>query len=284
MISVAVRDLALSLGLLLVAIAVGWVLGRLGLLLTPTSGDEATETDVRWMFSDGLTFVGGVFGLILGLLLVFGAQDFGAAKESARSEAAAAVALFEAVTPLDTSARDEIRRDVVCYMNSVATDDWAATEARNLTGAQTTDAWSAQLHNSVAQADLATEGGVALMYSAADELMTLDKERQMRLTSSIPEIPPAVWIVIYMCSAAFVAMLVMRLGHHRRAAVIITFITAIVLVTVVGSLTVLDMPFAGPGATIRPVAIQAARTQLQDTAPNDNLWAACPAEPETSAQ
>ena len=279
----ALRDLFLAEVILVACVVAGWLVGRILLRFDPTRLEHGAaaapeEDEGGWLFSDSLAIVGGAFGIIIGLQLVFAAQHFVDAKDNARDEAATSVALFQAVGPLATEHRDAVRRDLVCYMRSVAGDDWSAVSAGYLTGAPSTVAWSMALHDEFQAADTATGGSLALMYSAADQISSLDQERQQRLLYGIPEIPLAIWVVVYVGTTVTIALMVLRLQRHRRAAVINVVATTILLGAVVGSLSVLDVPYAGLGATLKPVAMNTALLQLETAAPGP-LWDPCPQLP-----
>ena len=62
--------------------------------------DDERSTD---RITDSLAFVGGAYGILLGLLLVFAVGHFVDTRQAAREEAISAVALFNSVEPYPPS-------------------------------------------------------------------------------------------------------------------------------------------------------------------------------------
>jgi len=110
------------LGLLLstgLGISVGILLRRHLQRREPAAGGEESATG---LFTDAIAYVSGVLGIMLGLMLFFSVQVYEEVRQSAREEAVALADVFESADFFPTSPGDEVRRDTICLMRSVATD------------------------------------------------------------------------------------------------------------------------------------------------------------------
>lgn len=270
---------------LLASIGLGWLLGWFlhrrvsraaaadGMEADATGSAAASDDDSS--LGDALAFVGGALGILLGLLLIFGVDHFTAAREATRQEAVAATALFNAVGPFESAQAAEVRRDLVCFMRSATTDDWAAAEAFDYTGSEDTNAWADRLHASAENLSLKTDAQGSAHYFVLDNLTNLGKERQLRLLLAQPEIPPVIWLVINLSAFVFVGLLAFHMPKRRWIGVIAILASTIVLAVIVATLTSLDRPFEGRTASLTPVAMDAALKRMQDAHP-DVDWSPCP--------
>ena len=119
--------------------------------------DEA-ESQAQGFLTDALAYVSGVLGIMLGLLLFFSVQVFEDASASAKNEALSLVDVYEDADYFPSAPADQLRRDSVCLMRSVATDSWVAAEAGDLTGDENTAAWAAVVRKAIEK--LPSEGNV----------------------------------------------------------------------------------------------------------------------------
>lgn len=238
--------------------------------------DEPDEGDSTDRITDALAFVGGAYGILLGLLLVFAVGHYVDTRQAAREEAISAVALFNAVEPYPAEPRDRVRHDLVCLMRSTAADDWAASTSADFTGSENTNAYAVAVQRQLEALPQESPVEVSNHYFVTDSNLALAKARQLRLLYAAPEIPPAVWVVIYVSAFVFIGLMAFHLGDRKRLARVALPATGLVLVAIVGSLAVLDTPFSGAGVALRPIAMEAALTRLQDAHPEPApLWGAC---------
>lgn len=259
--------------LVILCVGAGWGLGVLlyGRVLADRTRPDQGDVGL----TDAVAFVGGAFGIILGLLLVFAVQHFADTRDIARQEAASAVALFNAASPYPDEDRTDVRRSVICYMRAVVTDDWSASQAADLTGAENTAAWAGKIQHRVDDLPLDTLVRESTHYFMVDHSLQLDSDRSLRLQLALPEIPLAIWMVIFVCTFGFITLLTMHLGPRRRLRMITVLVSSVVLLVVVMSLAALDEPYTGTTATVTPVAMESALLSLQDAFPGEE-WGPCP--------
>lgn len=259
--------------LVLACVGAGWVVGLVVFdrLLAKQVGDGDSDAGL----TDALAFVGGAFGIILGLLLVFAVQHFADAREASRQEAASAVALFNAANPYAQDERAELRRNILCYMRSVTVDDWEAARLADVTGAENTNAWAGRVQSAVEELELNTDAQSEFYYFVTDRTLALDSERAVRLQLALPEIPLAIWLVIFVCTFSFITLLTVHLGPRRRLRMVTVGVSTLVLLAIVMSLASLDEPYTGTTATVTPVAMQSALVTVEDSFPGED-WSDCP--------
>ena len=226
--------------------------------------------------SDTIGFVGGAYGILLGLLLVFAVGHFVDARQVSKDEAATAAALFTAVDPYPADQRDPLRHDLQCFMASVAGDDWAAARAGNMAGAATTDAYAASVQQQIEALPQTEDVEASNHYFVTEEFLDLAKYRQLRLLYAVPEIPLAIWVVVYLSAFLFVGLTVFHLGRRRGLRRLAVGVTAVLLVAMIAALIQLDAPYKGLGTSLRPVAMTAALDRLRAAYPEPtSLWDAC---------
>jgi protein-S-isoprenylcysteine O-methyltransferase Ste14 len=263
--SLIVSELALVL-----CVAAAWFLGGRIARARPSQDNEGGGAHL----TDSVAFVGGAFGLILGLLLVFSVQHFNDAQNSARLETVNTVALFHAANPYPEDQRAQLRRDVVCLMRSTETTDWEAASSLDLTGSEDTSAWAARVQNDVEALTVDTNAQKSNHFFLTQDSLDLARNRQLRLLFALPDIPLVVWLVIYVCSFVFTGLLVIHLWPRRRVSAISVTATTLILIAVIGTLNMLDMPYVDIGGTADPVAMRASLIQLEDAFPGP-IWAPC---------
>lgn len=269
--------------LLLVVVALGWLVGRwlVSRYRSKPRPDGSADPDDESVpgserLTDTIGFVGGAYGILLGLLLVFAVGHFVDARQVTKDEAATAAALFNAVDPYPAEVRDPLRHDLLCYMDSVANDDWAAARAGDLTGSENTGAYATRVQQQIQALPQEEAVESSNHYFVTEELLDLAKYRQQRLLHAVPEIPPVIWVVLYVSAFLFVGLTVFHLGRRRWLGRLAVASTTILLAAIIGALIQLDAPFVGIGTSLRPVALEAALTRLRDANPTPTtLWEPC---------
>lgn len=250
----------------------GWWLHKFYMVKSSADPEETRDTE---RLTDAIAFVGGAFGILLGLLLVLAVQHFIDARQSGREEAVAVVGLYSALEPFDPESREEVRGTLVCYVESIIRDDWNAAALGDLTGSENVNVYAQELQRGVSslpQDNLAEE---TVAYFVQDSMQQLVSARELRLLYVLPEIPALVWLVIYASALVFVALMVFHLGGRRRLALIAVGSTTLVLVVMVCVMRLLDSPFTGP-ARIEPVSARGSLHILRDTNPSLPQASDCP--------
>jgi hypothetical protein len=226
------------------------------------------------MFTDALAYVSGVLGIMLGLMLFFSVQVYEEVRQSAREEAVALADVFESADFFPASPGDEVRRDTVCLMRSVATDSWTSAEDGDLTGDENTAAWAAQVRSSIA--DLPTR--TSTQQEAQAQMMTAFQDaqnaRQKRILSSVFNLPLIVWIVIDLGVFVFAALMMVSLPDRPRTALVLIGACLVFTMGVVGALSMFATPFTHLGVSVKPDDIEGALLRLEDTSSFQD-WSPC---------
>lgn len=264
---------------LLLAIGIGWFIGdKIASRTAVTAQEDARAGAQRGRDSrltDAIAFVGGAYGIVLGLLLVFAVQHFVDTRQVSREEAITAAALFSAVEPFDVEPRDQVRHDLVCYVRALATDDWVAAQVMDPTGSENASAYGLRVQRGIQDLPLDTVSQENSHFYATEELLRLVSDRQLRLLYANPEIPPIVWVVILVAAMVFTGLLAYQLHGDRSLARVAIGATTVVLVVIATALIMLDRPFVGVGAALEPVALEGTLRQIQDAYPDPSYWEPC---------
>ena len=197
-----------------------------------------------------LGFVGSAYGLLLGLLVVFAVGHYSDARHQAEDEATSLVALHDAVDVYPRATRAPYRRELLCYMNSIVVDDWPSMEHGTSTESPQTLAWGDRLHAATRDLPLSNDQEHAAYGRALGLVTDAGKSRQRLLFFTQPEIPTALWVVIYV--GVFLMVLLIA-THYTDSPGRLTALASmtLLLTVVVAVLSMLDRPF-GPGVRVQP--------------------------------
>ena len=198
-----------------------------------------------------LGFVGSAYGLLLGLLVVFAVGHYSDARHKAQEEATSLVALHDAVAVYPRETRAPVRRDLLCYMNSIVVDDWPSMERGTSTEAPRTLAWGDQLRAATHDLPLTNDQERAAYGRAVGFVTDAGKARQQLLFFTEPEIPTALWIVIYVGVFLMVLLIAMHYTDNPQGRLTALASMTLLLTVVVAVLSMLDRPF-GPGVRVQP--------------------------------
>jgi hypothetical protein len=209
------------------------------------------KPDAEPEYQSALGFVGSAYGLLLGLLVVFAVGHYNDVRNVSQQEASSLVSLYDAVGVYPPPTRDHVRHDVLCYMRSVANNEWPSMERGNQLEAPRTlglgDRLRAEIH---ALPDSNSTQGSA--YGRASTLISdAGSSRERLLFLAVPEIPPALWVVIYV--GAFLVFFLLA-GHYTSRPAGRSWAlgsVAVLMTVVVLVLSMLDLPF-GIGVRVNP--------------------------------
>src|SRR6202167_617203 len=85
-------------------------------------------TDTSGQFTKTAVFVGFLFGFLLTTLQVFATNHYSDTRSQAQSEPTSLVTMYDDLGVFQAAVSATGRRDVICYMWSVADRDWKAQE------------------------------------------------------------------------------------------------------------------------------------------------------------
>jgi NADH:ubiquinone oxidoreductase subunit 6 (subunit J) len=218
-------------------------------------------------YQSALTFVGAAYGLLLGLLVVFAVGHFNDVRNQAQQEASSLVTLFDTVSVYPPETSYPVQHDLVCYMGSVVHDEWPSMERGGLLEAPRTLGFGDRV-----RADLrtlpTTGSAQGTAYGRAATLIgDAGASRQRLLFLEAPEIPTALWVVIYVGAFLVFLLLAIHTYASRPAGRVWALGSVAVLMTVaVAVLAMLDQPF-GIGVRVQPDQMSHAVHLLQTGQP-----------------
>ena len=209
------------------------------------SPEEAPE------YQSVLSFVGAAYGLLLGLLVVFAVGHYNDVRHEAQMEATSLVAVFDTVDVYPPETSDHIQHDLVCYMRSIADNDWPSMQR----GSQLESPRALTLGDRF-RGDLRalpTDGPAQTSaYGRAATLVTdADQSRQRLLFLTAPEIPTALWVVIYVGAFLVFLLLAVHYAARQGGLLLVLGAVAVLMTVVIAVLGMLDQPF-GVGIRVHP--------------------------------
>ena len=216
-------------------------------------------TDTSGQFTNTAVFVGFLFGFLLTTLQVFATNHYSDARSQAQSEPTSLATMYDDLGVFPPHVRTTGRRDVICYMWSVAEGDWKAQERGEAQESPDTVVWGDRLRNfrnKLPQNLPATQ-------VVSTDLSNADNARQQLLFLAQPQIPAILWAIVFV-SGGILIFLQVGDSQSQRKIIRRTVLAAVtVLMTVeVASLVVLDHPFS-PIARIQPSAMTDAIALLE---------------------
>ncbi len=273
-------QILITQGILLVCVLLGWYAGRsIHKFADKRFGEEDLAGRELGRLTDTLAFVGGAVGILLGLLLSFAVADFDDTKTSIQTMGRSSLTVFSAAESLEAEQRLEVRRDVICSLRSVISDDWSAIGNNERGGSPITTGWILKLNSDVSTVSLNTIQQQLNFPALLDGTTDLTTAREELVMGNSALIPFVVWLVIYFSSFIMTALLAMHLADRKVMARISAGMAWGILAVILFALTVLDAPLAPVFGTpsLEPAPIVETLDVLQESFPEKALWVECPA-------
>jgi hypothetical protein len=223
-----------------------------------------------------LGFVGSAYGLLLGLLVVFAVGHYSDARHRAQDEATSLVALYDTVAVYPRTVKDPFRRELVCYMRSIVSDEWPSMERGTRTEATRTGAFGDRVRKLTRELPLSNDRERSAYGRAVNQITDATESRQELLFFTEAEIPTPLWVVIYVGVFVFVLLIAVHYADHPRGRLIALGSVSLLLTVIVAVLTMLDRPF-GAGVRLQPNEMRHAITLLSNG--DSAALHPCPANP-----
>jgi hypothetical protein len=225
-----------------------------------------------------LSFVGSAYGLLLGLLVVFAVGHYSDTRHRAEDEAASMISLYDSVAVYPREVRVPFRHDLICYMRSIVADDWPSMEQGNSTEAPRTLAFGDRIRATTRQLPIGDERESSAYGSAVSLITDADEARQNLLFFTQPEIPNALWVVVYVGAFLVVFLITMNYTYHPRGRITALATVTVLITVVIAVLAMLDRPY-GFGARVHPDEMRQAITLVSVDAERA-IVRPCPASPQ----
>ena len=250
-------------GLVVLALGIAYVAQRRG-----KKGGDKPE------YAVALGFVASSYGLLLGLLVSFGASHYTDVRHQAQEEADALIALWDTVAVYQPQVRDPTRRALFCYMRAIRDNDWPSMERGVRIQSHHATAYGDRLRTAVLRLPEKRPGETSAYGRAQGIVIDADKSRQQLLFATesnvptvlagghlrrrVPPLPPDCDALRGSTSRAS------RLVGRRGDACTV----------VVAVLTALDQPY-GAGARVNPTSLRHAITLLNPHRETTGIYAPC---------
>jgi hypothetical protein len=243
------------MGGLVVHVLILWGLVGLALIVAFVAERRRKKGGEKPEYQVALGFVGAAYGLLLGLLVAFGATHYSDVRHQAQDEANAFVALWDTVAVYPPRVRNPARHDVLCYMRAIRDNDWPAMERGRRLQSPRAGVFGDRLRAAIVRLPQDTKPQESA-YGRAQTIVTdADKARQQLLFFTEAEIPAVLWVVIFV--GAFLLFLLIAMHYAGRPAgrVVALGSVATLLTVVVAVLSLLDQPYSA-GAQVGPTGLR----------------------------
>jgi hypothetical protein len=253
-------------GLVAVALAAAFLIRR-----RHKKGAEKPE------YAVALGFVASSYGVLLGLLVAFGANHYNDVRHQAQAEADSLLALWNPAAAYPAPVRDRMRHELICYMRAIREDDWPSMERGSGRESPRALRFGDRLRATVQQLPSTGTRGQGSAYGRAQGLMgDADKARQDLLFFTGSGIPAVLWVVIYV-GASLLYLLVALHYADRPAGRLVSLGSVVTLLTVVvATISILDQPY-GAGARVGPTGLTHAIDLLRAGQAETGVFGACQA-------
>jgi NADH:ubiquinone oxidoreductase subunit 6 (subunit J) len=203
-------------------------------------------------YQSALTFVGASYGLLLGLLVVFAVSHVNDVRNQAQQEASSLITLSDTVSVYPPETSYPIQHNLACYMGSIVHDEWPSMAREGQLEAPRTLGFGDRLRASLRTLPTNGPAQVTAYGRAATLIGDAGQARQRLLFLEAPEIPTALWVVIYVGAFLVFLLLAVHTYASRPAGRIWALGSVALLMTVaVAVLAMLDQPF-GIGVRVQP--------------------------------
>ncbi|MGI8336719.1 hypothetical protein ACRYCC_42820 [Actinomadura scrupuli] len=214
-------------------------------------------------FTNVVLFVGFLFGFLLTTLQVFATNHYSDARSQAQSEPTSLVAVYDELGVFPPQVRTTARREVICYMWSVAERDWKAQGRGGIEEAPDTIVRGDRLRNLRTMLPQGSPATQAASQQVSTDLSDAGKARQQLLFLAQPRIPAILWAIVFVSGGLLIFLLVGDSQSQQKIIRRIVLVAVAVLMTVeVASLAVLDRPFS-PIAQVQANAMKDAIALLE---------------------
>jgi hypothetical protein len=245
---------------LVVHLLILWASIALGLAAAWLLGKWTKNADPGG-FGPALSFIASSFGLLLGLLVVFAANHYSSTRTSAETEASTFVAMFDTVAGLPSPTRENVQHEIVCYMRSIATDDWGAQEREESHEAPATRASGDRLRAALRTLPPTSNRATSIYGRAEAQITDAGKAREELLFKARPTIPTILWVVVFVGAALLTFLIASELSAEGATRLAALGAVIVMLSFVIGVLVSLDRPFS-PVARVEPTALNRGLTLL----------------------
>lgn len=184
-----------------------------------------------------------MFGVTLGFSLLLVWQEYGAARQTAETEAAAVEEVYRLADMLSEPERSRVQDAAVSYVRAVVEEEWPAME-RGRSSAKA-EALADELRESVQSLDPRTPAEEGIYSASLTNVDDLNEARALRLLDIREGLPPLLWMVLVVGAAVTVSFTFLfgmdTLWLHGMATGALTALVALILYVI----SVLEYPFDG---------------------------------------
>jgi hypothetical protein len=250
-----VSHLLILYGVVAVVLALIWILRRLGLKFAALP------------FAGAFGFVGAAFGVVIGLSTFFANQHYANFRAAAQSEATGLgniAALSGSFPPRDGAA---LRAQLFCYATDVINKEWPSM-GRDGRASPAVEGRERAGYVELLRVGRRPVSPPGWYTGALGASLNVGQDRQRRLLLSEPQIPDAMWVLLYI-GASLIVIFTFFFHLRSRWQLVGMFAAVMIMLTaIVGVLAALDSPAEDPLA-LPPDAMRKEQVTLTSTVPGN---------------
>jgi len=208
--------------------------------------------------------VGTAFAVVLAFVIFLGFESYASARSDAGREAVSVTELFDTAALFAPPARDDLRRQLICYARSVIYDEWPAMRTERLSAV--TQGWVDGLTTGFERLDITGEKQSAAYTHWLEVDAARQEARRGRLAEASPVVPSPLWIILAVgavVSVAYVWFFADPSEGFFLQAVLIGSVTALVVTSIL-VVDFLDRPYQNGSGSIYPVEMTRSLRILDD--------------------
>jgi negative regulator of sigma E activity len=217
------------------------------------------------------TVIGTAYMVILAFVFLVAFESYHSAKSEAQNEATAALAMFHAVQPLSSKARNQLQGQVICYAREVIAKEWPAMRHGETSPALEARITAMEIH---AEKAASQQSAVYEQWSASNDERR--HGRQGRIAEAASVVPSVIWLVLIIGAVIVIASVCFFADSEEAWFPQAAMIAATAAIVVAGLLLVrlLEAPYENQSGSIKPTAMARSLALMQQV-PNAPVVVRC---------
>lgn len=216
-----------------------------------------------------LSVIGTMFAVLLAFTIFFALQAYQRGRDGASMEAVAVNELHSVTDVLEGRSGSRLHSDLICYSRAVVADEWPAM--RDDHPSDTVQTWVDAMEGDFAARVPQGASQEAAFGQWFDQQAERRDGRRARLAEASPSVPPPLWLVLGIGTAAVLIYMCVQADRQETAlvqAIPIAFVSALVTSALL-VVAFLDHPYAHWPGSIQPTEMRLTLAHIDDGHPTN---------------
>ncbi|WP_006247084.1 DUF4239 domain-containing protein [Mycolicibacterium tusciae] len=211
-----------------------------------------------------LTVIGTMFAVLLAFTIFYALQNYQRARDGGSMEAIAVTELHNVADVFEGHEGERLHGDLICYSRSVIYDEWPAMARGETSGA--VQHWVDTMVLDFAATDPRNPREEAAYGQWFDQQAQRRDGRRARAAEAEASVPPPLWVVLGIGSAAILIYMCVQADRRESAvvqAIPIAFVSALVAAALL-VVAFLDHPYAEWAGSLQPDEMRVTLSLIDD--------------------